>query len=286
MLRRLINHSPDIKRLINEGYEVEIIGNYLLMHSIPYLNAKKEVVKGTLVSNVSITNNRVSKPNTHVVHFVGEMPCNIDGKPIRQIQYRSITSNLGHNIVVNHSFSNKPLNGYPDYHKKMVQYAKILSAPAQHYDDKVTAKTFKVIETEDSESVLRYDDTNSSRAEIDAVNQKLSNLKIGIIGLGGTGSYILDFVAKTLVGEIHLFDGDKFYQHNAFRAPSAVSIEELNQAVLKVNHYAKIYSKMHRHIFAHGIFIDETNVGVLKDMDFVFICIDRSEVKKTIFKKL
>ena len=47
------------------------------------------------------------------------------------------------------------------------------------------------------------------------------------MGLGGTGSYVLDLVAKTPVWEIHLFDGDAFLQHNAFRSPGAPSLDEL-----------------------------------------------------------
>jgi tRNA A37 threonylcarbamoyladenosine dehydratase len=34
-----------------------------------------------------------------------------------------------------------------------------------------------------------------------AINDKLKPLRIGIVGLGGTGSYVLDFVAKTPVKE-------------------------------------------------------------------------------------
>ena len=68
-----------------------------------------------------------------------------------------------------------------------------------------------------------YEDTASSRADIVTINSKLKSLRIGIVGLGGTGSYVLDFVAKTPVKEIHLFDGDTFDQHNAFRAPGAAS---------------------------------------------------------------
>ncbi|MFK7833236.1 MAG: ThiF family adenylyltransferase [Winogradskyella sp.] len=286
MSLKLINHSPDIKKLRDQGYEVEIIGNYLLVHSVPLLNASKKVVKGTLVTNVSIANNRVTKPNTHVIHFAGEFPCNIDGTIIAQIKHASNTVKLAEGITVNHSFSNKPVNGYPDYFEKVTQYIKIISAPAQHFDSSVTAQTYRAIKSEDMESVLTYSDTNSSKAEIDVINQKLSGLKIGIIGLGGTGSYILDFVAKTLVGEIHLFDGDKFLQHNAFRAPSAPSLEELNESTPKVEYYSRIYSKMHRHIVPHELYINKTNLGLLNDLDFVFVCIDRSEAKKGIFKKL
>ena len=286
MSLKLINHSPDVKKLRNQGYEVEIIGNYLLVHSIPFLNASKKVVKGTLVTNVSIANNHVTKPNTHVIHFAGEFPCNIDGTIIAQIKHASNTMNLAEGIVVNHSFSNKPANGYPDYYEKVTQYIKIISAPAKYIDSDVTAQTYKVIQSFEVDSVLHYSDTNSSKAEIDVINQKLSGLKIGIIGLGGTGSYILDFVAKTLVGEIHLFDGDKFLQHNAFRAPSAPSLEELNESTPKVKYYSRIYSKMHKHVIPHELYINKTNLGRLNGLDFVFICIDKSEVKKLIFEKL
>jgi hypothetical protein len=286
MLHRQINHSPDIKKLRDNGYEVEIIGNYLLVHSVPYLNAQKEIVLGTLVTNVSIANNQVAKPNNHVIHFKGEFPCNTDGTIIIQIQHASHTKNLAEGITVNHSFSNKPPNGYPDYFEKVTQYIKIISAPAKHVDSSVTAQTYQVIKTLEENSVLNYSDTNSSKAEIDIINQKLSGLNIGIIGLGGTGSYILDFVAKTLVGEIHLFDGDVFLQHNAFRAPGAPSIVELNESEKKVDYYHRIYSKMHKRVIPHSLYINEMNLGLLNNLDFVFICIDKGEVKKLIFEKL
>ena len=55
-----------------------------------------------------------------------------------------------------------------------------------------------------------------------AVTRKLSLKNVAIVGLGGTGSYVLDLVAKTPVRQIHLDDGDMFLQHNAFGSPSAV----------------------------------------------------------------
>lgn len=285
MSLKLINHSPDIKRLRNEGYEIQINGNYLLAHSIPYVNTKRKVVLGTLITDVSIANNQVVMPNTHVMYFQGEMPCNIDGSPIKQIQHESRTISLGGNIAVQHSFSNKPPSGYADYYDKITQYIKIISAPAQNLDKTVTAQTFKVIQPQEEESVFNYSDTNSSRADIDVINQKFSNLKIGIIGLGGTGSYVLDAVAKTFVKEIHLFDGDHFVQHNAFRAPGAPSIDQFNNPILKVDYYHEIYSKMHKNIIPHHNYINESNLGSLDELDFVFVCIDQGPIKKMIFNR-
>ena len=93
----------------------------------------------------------------------------------------------------------------------MATYAAILAGPAQLIDPEARPQTFKVgePEKENTETPFNYIDTASSRAEIDVVTAKLKKLnRIAIVGLGGTGSYVLDFVAKTPVWEIHLYDGD------------------------------------------------------------------------------
>ena len=281
MLLKQTNPSLGIKELHNDDYEVEIVGNFLLIHSVPYLNAKKQLVNGTLVSNVS-----TPRPNTHVVYFIGETPCGIDGQPMNQLINNSQRQDLGNGIIIDHLFSHKPNPMYPTYYEKMTTYVNILSGQAQHYFPEATARTGRVIESKQYDSVLHFSDTNSSRAEIDAINEKLSGLKIGIIGLGGTGSYILDKVAKTLVGEIHLFDGDKFKQHNAFRAPGATTKARIDLNTFKVEYFKEVYSQMHRNIIYHSVYINETNLGLLNSLDFVFIAIDVGAVKKMIFKKL
>jgi molybdopterin/thiamine biosynthesis adenylyltransferase len=114
----------------------------------------------------------------------------------------------------------------------------------------------------------------------------LANDKIAIVGVGGTGSYVLDLVAKTPVKEIHLFDADKFSTHNAFRAPGAPSVDELREQRLKTRYLGGIYSKMNRRIKAHETGIDSSNVDALRDMTFVFLCFDPGPDKKIIVDKL
>lgn len=276
-----INLSSDIKRLQNEGYEVEIRGSFLLIHSVPYLNSDKHLALGTLISNVSSP-----RVTDHKAYFIGDSPCNVDGSVMKQLIHNSRPLNLGFGIMSNHMFSHKPKPMYPTYFDKMTTYIKILSAQAQHFFPEASAKTGKLIESQDVNSVLEYSDTNSSRAEIDAINNKLSGLKVGIIGLGGTGSYILDKVAKTLVDEIHLFDGDKFEQHNAFRTPGAASKDDINQKLFKVEFLSKIYSKMHKNIIPHAKYLNKRNLGLLKDLDFIFVAIDKGDAKKFIFEKI
>lgn len=282
MLPKLIDHSPDIMKLRNEGYEVSINGAFIVISNVPYVNTAKEICYGTLVSEISIAQGRAVKPQTHVLHFAGDLPCNKDGVVIEAIRNSSKFNTLG-GVDINHTFSNRPPNGYTDYYHKMTQYIAIISNPARAIDKLVTAQTFKVIEDKDEEYSLYYLDTNSSRVAIDTISKKLMGLKIGIIGLGGTGSYILDLVAKTLVEEIHLFDRDYFLQHNAFRSPGAPSLKMLNgRKRRKVTYLDGIYSKMHRGIKVHPVYIEEDNLDLLEELDFVFMGIDKSTPKKFI----
>lgn len=269
MSRQLINRSDDLTRLRNEGYDVEINANYLLVKHVPYVNHAREVKFGILVSELTLAGNITTKPNTHVVYFAGEHPCNKDGSRMDKIAHSSAKKNLGSGLVVDHSFSSKPSGGYGDYYDKMTTYTAIISSPARSIDPSATAKTFPVIEPEEEESVFQYLDTASSRAEINTVTKKLGLPKVGIVGLGGTGSYVLDLIAKTPVKEIRLFDGDEFLQHNAFRAPGAPSLEELKEKPKKVEYFKERYSKMHKNIVANSGYIDKSNIENLQGMDFV-----------------
>jgi hypothetical protein len=158
----------------------------------------------------------------------------------------------------------------------------LIESQARVIDPDVTAYTRKIIDSQDPESVFRYADTASVRSEIVAVSNRLKGLKIGIVGAGGTGAYILDQVAKTPVAEIHLFDGDDFKQHNAFRAPGAATREQIAAHQKKVDYFRCAYDPMHKGIKPHPYFIDDTNVSELESLDFVFISVDKGPPRKLI----
>ena len=170
----------------------------------------------------------------------------------------------------------------------MTQYVTILSGYAQKIEPGATAKMFRPVAAAEGEeeTVFKYIDTASTRAEIGAVTAKLATVKkIAIVGLGGTGSYVLDLVAKTPVREIHLFDGDDFLQHNAFRSPGAPSLEELVAMPKKAAYFKGIYDKMRNGIFVHENYIGPENVDELREMSFVFMCLE-GPAKKLIVEKL
>lgn len=287
MSQKLIDHSPDLKALRDEGYEIEEQNGFLLIHHIPYVNNERNICYGILVCQLNLmTNEKTAKPNTHVIFFQGEYPCDKNGNIIRAIQHVSSDQILFGNFVINHSFSNKPTDGYPDYYEQVRRYSDIISAPAKSIDDRVTEKTFKAILDKENETVFMYIDSNSSRANINSISEKLYNEKIGIIGLGGTGSYILDFVAKSPVKEIRIFDGDTFLQHNAFRSPGAASIDMLNKRMSKVDYYQLNYSNIHKNIKAFNGFITTECLNLLDELTCVFISIDKGSVKKIIMDYL
>lgn len=284
MLPKRIVLDPDLEKLQKEGYAVEISHGYVLVHSVPYVTAQREIKRGIVVTNLNGNVGQLGAPTDHQVWFVGEYPCRQTGKPIESLRHSDKQFELWPGFVAQFRFSNKLFgtNGYPDYYSKLTNYISIISNEAKALDPSVTPCIFEIIVPAEEDTVFKYWDSASSRANILVVSEKLAMNRIAIVGLGGTGAYILDLIAKTPVREIHLFDGDIFFQHNAFRAPGAASIEDLEQRLFKVEYYNKIYSKMRSGIYTHNIYLNEDNIGELQNFDFVFLCVDKGPVRKLI----
>jgi hypothetical protein len=284
MSLQLIARSKDLLQLQNEGYDMEIRTGYLLVKDVPYVNANREIKRGILFTTLRVSGDVTDRPDTHVAYWTGEHPCHNDGRKIEAISNPSAPQNFGNDIQADFTFSAKA--DYRDYYHKMTTYIGRITGEARVLDDNLTAQTYPVVPTEEGESVFLYLDTATSRIGTGALNERFSTQRIGIIGLGGTGSYVLDLVVKTCVPEIHLFDGDVFSQHNAFRAPGAASIKELQAKPSKVEYLAALYGKMRRGIHVHDHAINEETVGKLLCLDFVFICMDSGKAKKVVIAAL
>jgi ThiF family len=284
MSRRPIALSPDLRRLQNEGYDLEIRGGYLLVKDVPYVDFQCRIKRGTLISRLELAGDITNKPTDHVAYWTGDHPCHSDGGKITAIENPSVSQNFGEGIQADFTFSAKA--DYRDYHHKITAYIGRIAGEAAKLDPDASACTFPVIEADADDGVFHYIDTASSRAGIGAVNDRLAGQRIGIVANGGTGSYILDFVAKTNVAEIHTFDGDVFSQHNAFRSPGAPTLEQLRAKPQKVSHFAAIYSNMRKGIIAHDCYLSEDNVALLDGLDFVFLCLDRGAAKRLVVDRL
>ena len=285
MSQQLISHSPDLRRLREAGYSVRIVSNHLVVDDVPYVTDQRQVETGTLVSELTLAGNVTNKPKTHVVMFSGTRPCNSAGNQLAGIVNSSSRREIAPGLVVHYDFSSKPAAGYANYYDKMTTYATLLCGPAQALDPNATPRKYKVIENDDEDSVFHYAETASSRVGITAVSHKLALGPVAVIGVGGTGGYIADLLAKTPAREIHLFDEDLFLQHNAFRSPGAPSLETLRTVPVKSLYFRDIYSNMRRDIFAHDN-VSEATADQLQGMEFAFVAVDDGAARKFIVKKL
>ena len=287
MSQRLIARNPDLKQLQDDGYDIRTHGANVIIRDVPYLNSAGQVKRGTLVSVLDLDNDTTTQPTSHEAFFAGEQPHEAVGKPLRYVINNNLQQNRGGVDVSYHlSAKPKPLDRYRDYHHKMTAYIRLISHPARKVDPNASARTNPVIVEDEEETVFNYVDSASSRAGLEPLTNKLKVGSVAIVGLGGTGAYILDLLAKTPVGHVHLFDGDTFHQHNAFRAPGAPTNAELADPVKKVHRFGQIYSAMRREIVEHDYYIDDATVGELQDMDSVFIAIDNGAARKLIVEHL
>ncbi|MBI4825777.1 MAG: M48 family metalloprotease [Nitrospirae bacterium] len=142
MSQQLINRNSDLKRLRDEGYDVEVRSNHLLVKQVPYVNSIKEIKFGILVSELNVAGDMTTTPKDHTVYFSGEHPCDKNGVAMTKIINQSVQKSLGHDLIVHHYFSSKPSSGcYKDHYEKMATYVAIISSPAHSIDPSVTANT-------------------------------------------------------------------------------------------------------------------------------------------------
>lgn len=285
MSRKLVNLNPDLKRLADEGYAIRCLSGYLIVSHIPYLNSQRQVAFGTLVSALTlVSENQIGPPQDHQLFWCGEQPCNLDGSPITQLGGGPNITDFGNDLRSSFLWSNKPPEGFTDFFAKIESYSNIVAGPAMELDPKTTPKCFIELKSDDPDSPFHFPDTMSSRAGIFDLNRPFEGLTVSIIGLGGTGSYVLDFVAKMPVAEIRLFDDDKFFVHNAFRRPGSTVEQDFERP--KVEMFADAYGTFHKNIrpFQKRITSDDHNEVL--GSSFVFVCVDRGASRLAITRAL
>lgn len=131
MQQQLIDHSPDLKKLQESGFKLEVSGGqFLLVHHIPYLNPKLEIKYGTLVCVLTLASPTMTgPPHNHTAYFIGETPCDSNGNALIGIINNSNSQKLSETITVNHYFSAKPPSGnYENNFEKVRTYSLILSS--------------------------------------------------------------------------------------------------------------------------------------------------------------
>lgn len=281
--------SADLARLVAEGYDLSVVGGHLVVRGVPFVDAGLHVRRGVLATRLDLAGDRTVPPRSHVAWFGGGTPCDVDGRPLDAMIHARARRALAPGLEVEHMLSSRPEGGcYPDYYALVTTYVAQISGPAEALDPRATARVggaaIEAVPTRGSP--FRYVDTATSRAGIGALSSRLVGHSVGVVGLGGTGSYILDLLAKTPVARIHLWDHDAFDQHCAFRAPGAPSIEALRRRPSKVDYLAGIYSNMHACVLPHRVRLGPGNLDMLRHVDFCFIAVDSPGARRPIVEWL
>lgn len=287
MFQKLVSRNDDIRRLVEKGYAVAFDSNYLIVRDIPYLDNLKRLQIGAIVTKlVFIDQERVTQDD-HQIFFAGSVPHNLDGTPIPNLAggpTQLALSEASKDVVVQRSFSNKPRAGgkFQDFFEKIESYVGIISGPAMELHD-ASPYTFRTVETV-PDSVFKFHDTLTSRAEITDLSAKFANDVVAVIGVGGTGAYVLDFLVKTPVREIRAFDPDMFHVHNAFRSPGRLEETELGKTKAEV--HRNRYDNFRKGISVERKFIDPSCGDNLEGVTFAFVCVDKGSSRAGIFDLL
>jgi ThiF family len=283
-----VSRNPDLARLAEKGYAIDVDGGYLVVRDIPYLGPEGALRIGAIVTKLVFVDQDRVRQEDHQIFFAGSHPHNIDGSAIRNLGGGGCTLTLSkafEDVVVERSFSNKPVppDVFADFFEKIESYVGIISGPAMHAHG-ATPYTFRRFIDVPSDSPFKLQDTLTSRAEIAELGDKFRDEVVALIGLGGTGAYLLDYLVKTPAKEIRGFDVDDFHVHNAFRSPGHLALEELGRK--KADVYATRYEN-----FRHGLrltakAIDETSLAELDGVTFAFVCVDKGSSRSRIFDLL
>jgi hypothetical protein len=263
--------APDdpIARLLADGYDVALLNGHLVVRQVPYLGPAGLRHDGKLVVPVDDSGDVVTDASgDHRIWFAGEEPRDERGTAFGSASPRDI----GNGETARHMLSFKPPSGsYAGLYEKVRHYSRIVRDAARHVDPAVTATPGAAFQVVEDGLPLMYRDTNTTRAGLTALNNRYRGHTIAIVGVGGTGSYILDQVAKTWVDRIILIDGDEFENHNAYRAPGAAAHEILKAKRNKAEYFAAEYSRMHTGITAHPEPLTTGNLHLVEGATFVFL---------------
>ena len=253
---------------------------------MPYVDQGGSPALGTLVSELSHNGATTIAPGSHEMWFVGSLPCDNLGRVLDQLINQRVSRlrrRRCRQLLVLPEAALRRLS-------RLLRQGHHLCSPPHRLRE-----GDRLIDDGQDLSGTRNDGRGdglplrraaSSRAGIGAISAKLKLGKVAIVGLGGTGAYILDLVAKTPVEELHLYDDDVLYAHNAFRVPGAASLAELEAMPKKVNYLFSRYDPIRRKVFAHPVRLDNGNLDDLATMDFVFLAIDAGSAKQAIIEKL
>ena len=263
------------------GFNVRIKHDVVLAVGVPCLLANRIVGSCIIEKSYDPTSGKPNKRIGDAVHAVRITPDQARDGRIYHANGQPIESYIGgdgrtwSNISIRKGSSDSPgddLSASDLIHRYAKQIVGAVSAAGYYAPASLAVPT-----------PFEIPNTFEARTGIGPVQDRIRDQRIAIIGLGGTGAYVLDLIAKTPVIEIHLLDSDDLDWHNFMRAPGAPTAEEIESlrtgALRKVDYYHSKYASFRKGIHPHPVRVDSPSMFAefLSDhpIDYAFVCIDQ-----------
>ena len=140
-------------------------------------------------------------------------------------------------------------------------------------------------EREQIERIFRFEIAGEDARDMQNWRDRARGQKIGIVGLGGVGLWILDLMSKTDVREIRIWDGDEIEGRNLVRAPGWGSQDAIGKN--KAEYFGEQYGRMRTGIAIHGQYWNSDEPEeVFEGLDFVFMAVDKTETRTGLCERL
>lgn len=279
-----------IQRLLDEGYALYRRGPYVVA-TVRYLDASGSPHTGLMADTLNFdSEGRVrAEPKNHQMYFIGEQPYDDQNRILFGGRDRnSVPLFDGKRSTFYWSWKQTDSAGnkreYVDLYEKFTDYITYVSGPVEAKFPQYKITPYEVLDQTELGCPFPFEDMNSARADLRELDKLLEADCVAIIGAGGTGSYIFDFISKTRVKKIKLFDFDVFDLHNAFRIPGATDREELGQP--KIDVLEQRYRGWHNGTEVVEARLDTESAGLLDGVTFAFLAVDKIAARRDIAKLL
>ena len=271
-------HEELLRREANRrGWHIEVGGDHIVVAGIPY----RQQDGGSGVCQVTVWVHEdgltmKAPPNgsgaTHAAGIggvTGGKAYHANGETVGNVIWTDNT----HECVISIKLDS---GNYADAWHALLNYCSIVAAAAQAGGDQ---------EPQRMNRLFQFETLGENTPDIREWQDKGSGQKIGIVGLGGVGLWLLDLMSKTDVGEIRIWDGDHIEGRNLLRAPGWAGQDAIGKN--KAEYFGQLYSQFRKGISICPEYLDPDGPSDLFDgLDFVFIAIDRADTRGALCERL
>jgi len=263
--------------LVDEGFQVTVEGGYLIVDRVPYVVSAGQVGWGALICAYRNVDGVPQLDGDHQCWFTGTVPCTAEGVSLANTLVSNAQLQMIGGRQVHCHLSNKPdpIGAFFDNHyNKIIHYVRKITRHARDVDPTVSATSTGSFHYRQKPSVFFYPNDAIALGGLDAYADKVRLRRVCIVGAGGTGSYLLDALAKEEIEQVDIYDHDVIEPKNVYRMPSAMTPEDAFAQHPKAPWLAARYAVMRHGITGHAVRIDACNTHLLAGADFVFIAFD------------